>query len=91
MTTNYSKLITTKEKNLLELENVKLLERIRYFKQIYSMVTLRAKKWYDRAYLNSISYMGDDMERETIQDIQDTARENTAMIKILKLKPKRII
>lgn len=31
------------------------------------------------------------MERETIQDIQDTARENTAMIKILKLKPKRII
>ena len=72
-------------------ENTKWLERIRYFKLIYGLVTLTASNWYDRANLISRSYEGDEMERETVQDIQDASTENTTMIKILKLEPKRII
>ena len=76
---------------LMRPENTKWLERIRYFKLIYGLVTLTASNWYDRANLISRSYEGDEMERETVQDIQDASTENTTMIKILKLEPKRII
>lgn len=72
-------------------ENVKLLERIRYFRLVYSLATLTASNWYDRANLISWSNEGDEMEREIIQDIQDASIENTTMIKVLKLEPKRII
>ena len=72
-------------------ENVKLLERIRYFKLVYSLATLTASNWYDRANLISWSNDGDEMERERIQDIQDASIENTTLIKMLKLEPKHII
>ena len=76
---------------LIKLENAQLLEKIRYFKMVYSLATLRENKWYDRAYLSSISYMSDEMERERIQDIQDASTENTTIIKMLKLEPKHVI
>lgn len=76
---------------LMRPESAKRLERIRYFKLVYSLATLTASNEYDRANLISWSCVGDEMERESMQDIQDASAENTLMIKMLKLEPKRII
>lgn len=74
----------------MQLEDIELLEKIRYFKMVYSYATLTPSRNYDRVYLNSIVPI-DDMECEEIQNIQEGAQENTAIVKMLKLEPKRII
>lgn len=74
----------------MQLEEISLLEKIRYFKLAYSYATLTASRSYDRGYLNSIIPV-DDMECEEIQNIQEAANENTEMIRMLTLEPKRMI
>ncbi len=74
----------------MQLEDISLLEKIRYFKLAYSYATLTTSRSYDRGYLNSVIPI-DDMECEEIQDIQEAAKENTAIVKKLRLEPKRII
>lgn len=76
--------------NPMSLEDISLLEKIRYFKLAYSYATLTASCSYDRGYLNSIIPI-DDMECEEIQNIQEAATENSEMIRMLTLEPKRII
>lgn len=74
----------------VQLEDIKSLERVRYFQMLYGLTTLTPRECYDRRYLNSISGI-DEMERETIQNILDGSTENTEIIKTLRLEPKHII
>lgn len=74
----------------MKLEHLKLFEKILYFKTVFAHSTLTPKQSYNKAYLNSIIPI-DDMECEEIQNIKDVAKENTEIVKRLRLEPKRII
>lgn len=77
-------------KESMSLEELKFFEKIWYFKSAFSYSTLTPSQSYNQAYLNSIVPI-DEMEWEEIQDIEDAAKENTEIVKMLKLEPKRII